>query len=102
MEERTDTVSRRNDIPVRMSPWERVRSRKREPKTPTDVAEKNVRIKRVKKRTSTSATAHENYFSSNFLLLLKRFHLLPKTFMLTRIFGTTVCHRLAGPVVEGG
>ena len=87
---------------VRMSQWERVRSRKREPKTPTDVAETNLRMKRVKKRTYTSATAHENYFSSNFLLLLKRVHLLPKTFLLTRVFGTTVCDWLAGLVVEGG
>jgi len=40
-------------------------------RTPTDVAEKNLRMKRVKKRTSTSATVHENYFSSIFLLFLK-------------------------------
>jgi hypothetical protein len=38
--------------------------------TPTDVAEKNLRMKRVK-RTSTTATVHENYFSSIFLLLIK-------------------------------
>ena len=59
-------------LPVRMSQWEWVRSRKREPKTLTDVAEKNLRIKRVKMRTSTSATMHKNYFSSNFLLVLKQ------------------------------
>jgi len=59
-------------MPVRMSQWETVRSRKREPKIPTDVTEKNLRMKRVKKRTPTSAKAHENYFSSSFLLLLKQ------------------------------
>jgi hypothetical protein len=49
MEERIDTVSRRNDMPVMMRKWEKMRSRKREPRTLADVVEKkNLRMKRVK------------------------------------------------------
>lgn len=92
-------------MPVRMSQWETVRSKKRQPKTPTDVIEKNLRMKRVKKRTPTSATVHENYFSSSFLLLLKQtFSPSPQDVFAPSHFwySTTVCHWLAGLVVEGG
>jgi hypothetical protein len=41
---------------------------------------------------------HPIFFSSS----NKRFHLLPKTFLFTRIIGTAVCHWLAGLVVESG
>jgi len=46
MEERIDTMSRRNDMPVRMSQWEKLRSGKREPRTLADVGEKNLRMKK--------------------------------------------------------